>query len=1127
MENALKFDLDDTSPTVKYSPLGDTLSTPNLLVGWNPYYDQSGFATTPGVIGNGTSLHITSLNGASLSVQWRGTGIQLLGNATLASYLITIDGQNATPRPDVSQNILTSIDGLEDTSHTVTLIAQTQPESTDTSSMLVFDKAVLISSPTPPSSNVSFQPQRVDETEMSFLGNWLRQTPFPGNTFHISNEIGARVITTFKGSSLLIQGKTSPTAADYQVTLDNSTSTSLSGRSSFTSFNTTLYFATGLDPSVTHSIEIRNADGGELALLVGGFNTFTPIISTPSPSDLPDSNSGTTTMTFTKGTLAAFILGGILAFILLSMVLFYFLIYRPRRQRNYANNSHSIFRYSPKGRDPVMNIAQKGSDEFDFHPEDARSGRSAFSRWRREPTEGSVRGTNFPLEVRHSGTMDEKKTNDDGYVTYDWSADVISSPFSDDSSAKRKARAKSKGKARQITGRSWSPSFKLDLPVRRSHQQLKPSELPASYQMSPTRPISQGYMSSFQAAEPSPNEIAAAAPPSYAASTSLHTSNSFVSSLPSSLMQAASPFSPFDQATHHQTTSSSNPAHTNPHDSLPLFSHHRETDESRSYPPTSHQRDESLLDPSSLREVLRSLSPRTSVRPASGNHADNSRSPFVVDLGVDAASQTFVRSMIPDVQSLADDNQKRSSGQPTKARDSQASKPLTQTTVSDDDPGAQAVIVDDGLFLSVTETSPFRVDFDLRSLSSHPSRKKKGHATESQPSKGNDKDAKKHSRISSALSHVRFESFSGHTKSSASSRRMSLPTRSPEFVQGTSKAPFRLTPLTLASSKVEHKASTKSMSDGITSFLDFTSSSEGSILSRSRSVKTTASEDFGKWEEPVPPLPSKDPKSRWSSTTMPTSDETGSPFAKNSSVEPKSRWSNTTMPSLKTNAPGLQASSSSGSGKSPSSGEVEMGAETEGGLSTDSSTFPIPFKIAIPPSSHHILQPESSSEGQSRSKKSSRSRSQRSRADSARALTVASGKTGNSQLSGLYVHPEMGGLDSPTESMGPMSVSELHFSHSLESEGLASKRTTSSSMPLFTNGEELPPLPEEYRPRPFDPSILVNRVLGLPSPGVSSTTMSTVRGQGSNYTGDASSALASSSFVTRTPSPRYDMNFSS
>jgi hypothetical protein len=64
--------VDDTCPSISYYPFADTFGTPNLLAGWNPYYTGSGYASYQGVLGVGTSLHRTSLDGASFSVQWNG-----------------------------------------------------------------------------------------------------------------------------------------------------------------------------------------------------------------------------------------------------------------------------------------------------------------------------------------------------------------------------------------------------------------------------------------------------------------------------------------------------------------------------------------------------------------------------------------------------------------------------------------------------------------------------------------------------------------------------------------------------------------------------------------------------------------------------------------------------------------------------------------------------------------------------------------------------------------------------------------------------------------------------------------------------------------------------------------------
>lgn len=68
----LQLSIDDTSPSISYYPERDTLSTSNLTAGWIPYYDISGFSSSPGQIGYGTSFHITSMDGASIFMQWHG-----------------------------------------------------------------------------------------------------------------------------------------------------------------------------------------------------------------------------------------------------------------------------------------------------------------------------------------------------------------------------------------------------------------------------------------------------------------------------------------------------------------------------------------------------------------------------------------------------------------------------------------------------------------------------------------------------------------------------------------------------------------------------------------------------------------------------------------------------------------------------------------------------------------------------------------------------------------------------------------------------------------------------------------------------------------------------------------------
>jgi hypothetical protein len=72
MANAtLQLVIDSGSPVLSYFPFSDTLGVPDLR-GWNPYYDLTGFASTLGQEGNGTSRHITAGDGATLLVPFFG-----------------------------------------------------------------------------------------------------------------------------------------------------------------------------------------------------------------------------------------------------------------------------------------------------------------------------------------------------------------------------------------------------------------------------------------------------------------------------------------------------------------------------------------------------------------------------------------------------------------------------------------------------------------------------------------------------------------------------------------------------------------------------------------------------------------------------------------------------------------------------------------------------------------------------------------------------------------------------------------------------------------------------------------------------------------------------------------------
>ena len=152
------FILDNSSPEVIYSPFADSFQQPDLLQGWNPYFSISGFPSVQGQIGIGTGFHLTSLNGATLSIQWHGmlftphtislshpqtgTAIQLFGNATQASYSITLDGYPTQPNSSLADSVLAHLTDLPSTNHNLSLSVQI-PSPTSNNSFLAFQNAAI------------------------------------------------------------------------------------------------------------------------------------------------------------------------------------------------------------------------------------------------------------------------------------------------------------------------------------------------------------------------------------------------------------------------------------------------------------------------------------------------------------------------------------------------------------------------------------------------------------------------------------------------------------------------------------------------------------------------------------------------------------------------------------------------------------------------------------------------------------------------------------------------------------------------------------------------------------------------------------------------------------------------
>ncbi|ESK93493.1 hypothetical protein Moror_1685 [Moniliophthora roreri MCA 2997] len=271
-----QFVIEDTSPTVVYSPTRGTFGKPDYSAGWNPVVDgkgADGVATADFqlFVDNGTH-HIISPKGTgveSLSIHFQGTYIQLLGDSAFVTYDILIDNQVVTnDGRNISTDILATLQNLPDGNHTVSIgnfISNALPGNP--MARMDFDKAI-IKYPVQSSEdrfNVTLDPS--NNKSMTLTGGWSSDP-----RFHQSNTAGDKARASFMGVSLQIRGTVSPTGGNYSVTLDNSIYYYTS-RSSFTDENTLLFHAGGLRNDTLHLLEIKNEGGGSLTLSVNGTTT--------------------------------------------------------------------------------------------------------------------------------------------------------------------------------------------------------------------------------------------------------------------------------------------------------------------------------------------------------------------------------------------------------------------------------------------------------------------------------------------------------------------------------------------------------------------------------------------------------------------------------------------------------------------------------------------------------------------------------------------------------------------------------------------------------------------------------------------------------------------------------------
>lgn len=127
-----------------------------------------------------------------------------------------------------------------------------------------------------PRNSLNFTQQPVNDLDVNFRGQWsfsgsshTSTTAGDNASFQFTGQLvnhGPFFADIYQGTSFQLIGSTSPQAGNYSVQLDNGGKTLFSAKSSFSQPDSLLFFASGLDAEVNHTLEIVNVEGATLVI---------------------------------------------------------------------------------------------------------------------------------------------------------------------------------------------------------------------------------------------------------------------------------------------------------------------------------------------------------------------------------------------------------------------------------------------------------------------------------------------------------------------------------------------------------------------------------------------------------------------------------------------------------------------------------------------------------------------------------------------------------------------------------------------------------------------------------------------------------------------------------------------
>ncbi|KAJ3566521.1 hypothetical protein NP233_g6953 [Leucocoprinus birnbaumii] len=316
--------VEDCSPLIQYAPAG----------AWSDAQLNDTLATSY----SGGSYHSTSIQGATATFQFSGTGFVITGGRRpgYGPFSISLDGQqlfNGNPAPGPSLiDPLASVSGLSNELHTV-ILTNTGGSPIDIDA-ITFNTTIGSSSTKPNVTIIDDSDSRILYSPSNAWGVNNR-SDFQDGTLHFSQSPNATASLQFTGNAIAYYGTVAPDHADVAITIDNETVTMPSHSASDVLAvrpRILMWWADGLsDGEHTMTITKVQSDTTGPFVDVDSFVVYANDQAQPSGGSNPSTTHDSSPTNSHTGAIIGAVVAGTVALLLIIAGVFLFL--RQRRQR--------------------------------------------------------------------------------------------------------------------------------------------------------------------------------------------------------------------------------------------------------------------------------------------------------------------------------------------------------------------------------------------------------------------------------------------------------------------------------------------------------------------------------------------------------------------------------------------------------------------------------------------------------------------------------------------------------------------------------------------------------------------------------------------------------------------------